>query len=89
LKNVTITLPEDIGRWLPRQASEYWAAFKRWKEINAFDIDAEHRMTREEAQHLWGGLLTRGRLEIGLSSSPTDRPDLSLASSFNTNVLHV
>jgi hypothetical protein len=72
LKNVTITLPEEVAQWarieaakkslsvskyvarlleekMGRRSAEYWAAFEEWKKIKAFDIDAEHRMTREEA----------------------------------------
>ena len=31
-----------------RVTDEYRTAFERWKQIKAFDIDAEHRMTRDE-----------------------------------------
>ena len=32
-----------------RQNAEYWEAYRRWLELKAMDIDAEHRLTREEA----------------------------------------
>ena len=68
LKNVTITLPEEVAYWARRRAAEentsvsrlvgkmleaqmrqsddsYW----QWQELKPMDIDAEHRLTREEA----------------------------------------
>jgi hypothetical protein len=32
-----------------RQSDDYCAAYRRWKELPAIDIDAAHRLTREEA----------------------------------------
>jgi hypothetical protein len=71
LKNVTITLPEEVAYWARKRAAEentsvsrlvgkmleaqmrqtddYQEAYRRWRELKPMDIDAEHRLTREEA----------------------------------------
>ena len=71
LKNVTITVPEEVALWARRRAAEentsvsrlvgkmleaqmrqsddYQEAYRRWQELKPTDIDAEHRLTREEA----------------------------------------
>ena len=71
LKNVTVTLPEDVALWARRKAAEqnisvskllgkmleaqmrqsdeYWQAYRRWSEIPLMDLDAKHRLTREQA----------------------------------------
>lgn len=42
-----------VGRMLDdqmRQSDEYWAAYQEWKKIEPIPgLDAEHRLTREEA----------------------------------------
>lgn len=37
-------IEEKMGR-----DEAYWAAYRRWKSIPLMDLDAENRMTREEA----------------------------------------
>jgi len=71
LKNVTITLPEEVAHWARmraadentsvsrlvgkileaqmRKSDDYQEAYRRWRELKPMDIDAEHRLTREEA----------------------------------------
>ena len=71
LKNVTITLPEEVARWARRKAADenlsvsrliakmleremaesdqYAAAYKAWLKLKPFDIDADHRLSREDA----------------------------------------
>jgi hypothetical protein len=71
LKNVTITLPEEVALWARRRAADentsvsrlvgkmleaqmrhsddYQEAYRRWQELKPMDVDAEHRLTREEA----------------------------------------
>lgn len=71
LKNVTITLTEDVAAWARqkaaeentsvsrwvgrileaqmRQSDEYWKAYERWKELTPLPLDAEHRLSRDEA----------------------------------------
>ncbi|HEX4133840.1 MAG TPA: hypothetical protein VHY84_04390 [Bryobacteraceae bacterium] len=71
LKNVTITLTEEVALWARKRAAEentsvsrlvgkmletqmrqsddYREAYRRWQELKPMDIDAELRLTREEA----------------------------------------
>jgi hypothetical protein len=71
LRNVTISLPEEVAYWARKRAAEentsvsrlvgkmleaqmrqtddYQEAYRRWQELKAMDIDAERRLTREEA----------------------------------------
>ena len=71
LKNVTITVPEEVAHWARKRAAEenisvsrlvgkmleaqmrqtddYQEAYRMWQEIKPADIDAQHRMTREDA----------------------------------------
>jgi len=71
LKNVTVTLPEEVALWARkkaaeenisvsrllgrileaqmRQSDEYWKAYHRWKELAPLDLDAGHRLTRDES----------------------------------------
>jgi hypothetical protein len=71
LKNVTVTLPEEVARWARRKAADedlsvsrlvakmleremaesdrYAAAFEEWKKLKPFDMDADHRLSREDA----------------------------------------
>jgi len=71
LRNVTITLPEDVALWARitaaqqntsvsrlvgkileaqmRQSDEYQAAYRQWKALRPWGIDASARLTRDEA----------------------------------------
>ena len=71
LKNITITLPEEVAHWARKKAAEenisvarlvgrmleaqmrqtddYREAYLRWQNIQPADIDAEHRLSREDA----------------------------------------
>jgi hypothetical protein len=71
LKNVTITVSEEVAKWARRKAAEgntsvsrlvgqileaemhrsdeYWRADERWKSLTEINLDAENRLTREEA----------------------------------------
>jgi hypothetical protein len=71
LKNVTITLPEEVAHWARkkaadenisvsrlvakmleaqmRQTDDYQEAYRRWQNLQPMDIDAEHRLSREDA----------------------------------------
>jgi len=71
LRNVTITLPEEVAHWARmraaeentsvsrlvgkileaqmRQSDDYQEAYRRWQELKPMNLDAEHRLTREEA----------------------------------------
>ena len=71
LKNVTITITEEVALWARtkaaeentsvsrlvgkmletqmRQSDDYADAYRRWKELPDFQIDAANRLTREEA----------------------------------------
>ena len=71
LKNVTITLPEEVAHWARKRAAEentsvsrlvgkileaqmrqtddYQEAYRRWKALKPMEIDAQHRLTRDEA----------------------------------------
>ena len=71
LKNVTITVPEEVAHWVRKRAAEentsvsrlvgrmveaqmrqtddYQEAHRRWQALKPMDIDAEHRLTRDEA----------------------------------------
>lgn len=71
LKNVTITLPEEVAHWARKKAAEentsvarlvgrmleaqmrqsddYQEAYHRWQSLKPMDIDAEHRLSREDA----------------------------------------
>jgi hypothetical protein len=71
LKNVTITLPEEVAHWARRKAADenisvsrllgkilesqmmqsddYQEAWRRWRKLKPLDLDAGHRLTREDA----------------------------------------
>jgi hypothetical protein len=71
LKNVTITLPEEVAHWARkkaadentsvsrlvakmleaqmRQTDDFQEAYRRWQNLEPVDIDAEHRLSREDA----------------------------------------
>jgi hypothetical protein len=71
LKNVTITLPEEVAHWARKRAAEentsvsrlvgkmleaqmrqtddYQEAYRRWQALKPMDLDAEHRLTRDDA----------------------------------------
>ena len=41
-----------VGQMLERQmhmTDEYWRAYRRWKKLRTLDLDATHRLSREEA----------------------------------------
>jgi len=41
-----------VGRMLEDQmrvSDEYWRAYRRWKRIPSIDLDAAHRLRRDEA----------------------------------------
>jgi hypothetical protein len=70
LKNITITVEEDVARWARRRAAEentsvsrlvgrmleekmhltdeYWRAYEEWKNLPLLDVDAAHRLSRED-----------------------------------------
>jgi len=54
LKNVTITVSEDVARWARKKAPEEntsdWRAYRQVKRIRSIPgIDAANRLTREQA----------------------------------------
>ena len=71
LKNVTITLPEEVAHWARKKAAEentsvarlvgkmleaqmrqtddYQEAYRFWQSLKHMDIDAENRLSREDA----------------------------------------
>ena len=71
LRNMTITVSEEVARWALRKAAEentsvsrlvghmletemnmndeYWRAYRRWKKLRSFDLDAVRRLNREQA----------------------------------------
>jgi len=71
LKNVTITLPEEVAHWARKKAAEentsvarlvgkmleaqmrqtddYQEAYRFWQSLKPMDIDAENRLSREDA----------------------------------------
>ena len=71
LKNITITVDEEVARWARRKAAdentslsrlvgqmlrdkmhlsdEYWRAYEQWKTLPLLDVDAAHRLSREDA----------------------------------------
>jgi hypothetical protein len=71
LKNITITLPEEVAHWARKKAAEentsvarlvgkmleaqmrqtddYQDAYRLWQSLEPMDIDAEHRLSREDA----------------------------------------
>ncbi len=71
LKNITITLPEEVAHWARKKAAEentsvarlvgkmleaqmrqtddYQDAYRLWQSLKPMDIDAEHRLSREDA----------------------------------------
>jgi hypothetical protein len=71
LKNITITLPEEVAHWARKKAAEentsvarlvgkmleaqmrqtddYQDAWRLWQSLKPMDIDAEHRLSREDA----------------------------------------
>jgi hypothetical protein len=75
LKNVTITLPQEVANWARKkaadentsvsrlvgrmlerqmlQADDYLDAWHRWQKIQPVDIDAENRLTRDDAHARW------------------------------------
>ncbi len=72
LKNLTITLSEEVANWARKEAAEentsvarlvgkmleaqmrqtddYQEAYHRWQSIKPMEIDAEHRLSREDAR---------------------------------------
>ena len=41
-----------VGRMLEEQmhmSDEYWRAYRQWKRIPAIEVDAAHRLSRDEA----------------------------------------
>jgi hypothetical protein len=66
LKNVTITVTEEVANWARKKAAEentsvsrlvgrmlqsddYRDAWHRWHRIAPMDVDAEHRLSRDDA----------------------------------------
>ena len=47
-----ISVARLVGRMLEaqmRQTDDYQKAYRRWKKLKPMDIDAEHRLSREQA----------------------------------------